>query len=328
MNENKFREWLKNSLGYASAGVLALAYIASALFRMNETGKSLETIIADGLVYLLFGYALEQLFSLQGMINGERDARVIATAKLHAEAIGAIAAWMDRLDAWCAMKTREALRTLRDRLLMKRGMSYSHYFDEQGNTLGYRPLPMPEELLPRKGDKGRQNRERRRRRRRFEREERARYRCYQAALKLSITPLVSGALTGVNAGRADPYNFGENKTEHEARMMRRSVLWRIVTAALFGYYGIGLLDAFSYEELLFRVFQAALALAMAAVRQHQSYIFVTEEQRGMTVRKIDTLQMFGAQMKREEAMRPLSVGDNSNNENQSDENEEDDDDEW
>ena len=118
------------------------------------------------------------------------------------------------------------------------------------------------------------------------------------ALRLNVTPLVSGALTGMSSGRDDPYDFGEGKAEHEARMMRKSLIWRMVTAALFGYYGIGLLESFSYQELLFRLFQAALALAMGAVRQHQSYIFVTEEQRGKTIRKIDTLQMFGAAMQR------------------------------
>lgn len=308
----KLKEWMRNSLGYASAAILAVAYVASALFRMNETGKSIEVIVADGLAYLLVGYALEQLLSLQGMINGERDPRVQATAALHAKTIESIGSWMDRLDDWCVFKTREALRTLRERVLMRCGMSYSHYFDDEGNALGYRAIEMPRELLPVKGERGQQRRRRKRNRRAFEKEEKRRYRAYRDALRVSVTPLVSGSLTGVNSGRDDPYDFGEGKTAHEARMMRKSVIWRIVTAALFGYYGIGLLEAFSYEELLFRVFQVSLGLAMAAVRQHQSFIFVTEEQRGMTVRKIDTLQMFAACMQREEREAMLCAADATN----------------
>ncbi len=301
MSGERFKEWLRNSLGYVSIVLLAVTYVATALFSMSETDKTLEEIVADGLVYLLLGIAMERLFSLQGMMNGERDARVLATAKLHAEAIGAIAPWMDRLDAWCVLKSKQALRTLRERLLLRCGMSYEAYFDGEGHATGYQPSEMPEELCPVRGERGRSGRLRDRRRRAWEKEEKVRYRCYMAALRLSVTPLHAGALTGMSGGRDDPYDFGEGKIAHEARAMRRSTLWRIVTAALFGYFGIGLIDVFSYEELLLRLFQVALALAMGAVQQHRGFIFVTEEQRGRTIRKIDTLQMFAAAMQREEA---------------------------
>ena len=318
MSGEKLKEWLRQSLGYVSIVLLAVTYVATALFSMSETDKTLEEIVADGLVYLLLGIAMERLFSLQGMMNGERDPRVLATAKLHAETIGEIAPYMDRLDAWCVLKTKETLRTLRERLLLKCGMSYPVYFDAEGHSTGFRPSEMPEDLRPLNGERGRSRRLRTKRRRAWEAEEKVRYRCYMAALRMSVTPLHAGALTGMSGGRDDPYDFGEGKIAHEARAMRKSTLWRIVTAGLFGYFGIGLIEVFSYEELLLRLFQVALALAMGAVQQHRGYIYVTEEQRGKTIRKIDTLQMFAAAMRREEAGAPVSTEKKEEKDNEQD----------
>ena len=300
---DKIKNWIRDNLGYAAIGLLAVAYIGTAIMTWKTADKTIADIIADGFTYLLLCVALDRMFTMQGLMNGERDPIMQATRKEHAGAVEAIKPYMNYLDAWCVAKTREALKTARERLLMREGMSYAHYFDAEGKATGFREHEMPRELYPQEGETPWAARERRRRRRAFEREEQARYRCYTAAVRMNVTPLVSGALTGIIFQKDDPFNFGVSKGEYENSQTWKSTLWHVLTAALFGYYSVDLIESFSYEVLILRVFQVALAIGFGAFRQHKSYVFVTERQRGETIHKIDVLQMFYAYM---QAKKPIT----------------------
>ena len=310
---DKVKSWIRDNLGYAAIALLAATYIGTAIMTWKTADKGISDIIADGFTYLLLCVALDRMFTMQGLMNGERDPLVQGTRKEHASAVDAIKPYMNYLDAWCVAKTREALKTARERLLMREGMSYAHYFDAEGKATGFREHAMPRELYPHDGDTPWEARERCRRRRDFEREERARYRCYTAAVRMNVTPLVSGALTGITFHKDDPFNFGVSKGEYENRQTWKSTLWHIVTAALFGYYSVDLIEQFSYEVLILRVFQVALAIGFGAFKQHSSFVFVTERQRGETIHKIDVLQMFYAYM---QAKKPITdkVKEEQNNE--------------
>lgn len=293
---DKVKDWVRDNVGYAAIGLLALAYIATAIMTMKTADKSPVAIVADGFTYLLLCVAMDRMFTMQGLMNGERDPSVQATRQQHGEAVNTIAPYMNYLDAWCVAKTREALKTARERLLMREGMSYAHYFDAEGKATGFREHAMPRELCPNPHDAPWEARQRRRRRRAFEKEEIMRRRCYDAAVRMNVTPLVSGALTGVSFHKDDPFNFGVSRGEYEAKESGKSTLWHILTAALFGYYSVGLIESFSYEVLVLRIFQVALAIGFGVFKMHSSFVFVTERQRGETIHKIDVLQMFYAYM--------------------------------
>ena len=61
-----------------------MIYILYGLLTVDKTGKTVQQILQDGAVALVFSYTLSQLFSLNGMAAGDKDERVISTNQLHA----------------------------------------------------------------------------------------------------------------------------------------------------------------------------------------------------------------------------------------------------
>ena len=297
----KIKGWLRESLGHAAILLLVAAYVGSALLTMSETGKTVGEIVRESFTYMLFCISIDHLFTLQGLMNGERDPLMAATKAEHAKAVDAIKEHINYLDSWCVIKTREALKNARERRLMSEGMSYTDYFDAQGRALGYRAPAMPPELYPKPGEPWQIAVQRRERRRVFEHEERRRQRAYRAAVRMSVTPLLSGALTGLVARRDDPYHFSASNAKYESEQVWRSAVWYVAVALLLGYYGVELIDNFAYQLLLLRALQVALALGRGVMRQRRACLFVTEKKRDELIHKIDILEMFKAYMEYKKA---------------------------
>ena len=308
MNENanlnikSAKEWAKNSVGYLAVFFLTAVYTSTALFQLGKSDKDIWQIISEAVTSLLLGGSVARLFSLQGILLGKRSPEAMATAALHGKAVNDIVPWIGRLDAWCEKKTAEMPRMVRMRILTEHGLHYDDYF-AGGAGLGYRDREIPDELLPCNEITGRAGRLLENRKRKqlkaWLTEEKRRKRCYLKAERASITPLMSGALTGSLVKTDDPFNFGKNVAEFEVENSRRGAFYRILSAALFGYFGIDLVREFSYEMLFYRLFQVALAVAFGAIQQYRSYLYIVEDKRGNMIKKIDYLQMFRADMEAE-----------------------------
>ena len=322
MNENegfeKVKEsvkgYAKNYAGYAAVVFLALAYTLTALFQIGKSDKTVWHIVADGTTAMLLGVAVARLLSLQGILRGRQTVSYLQTLDLHGKAVVAITPFIGKLDAWCEKKTAEMLRILRTRILLSGGLTYETCFDEAGAAKEPPVRDIPSELLPTGEKKGKAAKileaRKAKQLRRWKREDRARQRCYRRAVRVSITPLQGGSLTGSAIKTSDPFNFGRDVVEYEAANIKSGALTRILSACLFGYFGVELVKNFTWEELFYRLLQVAIALALGVVQQYKSYLYITEERRGNIIKKIDYLQMFFADMEAEKATerREDSVG--------------------
>ena len=128
----KIREFFRRNVGYIMLFFIALAYVATSLLEISETGKTVIGIIGDGALCFFIGMTLTVGFSLQGIVKGSEDERVKEARKLHAEQVLAIEPYADKLDDWCDFKTAQALRRERTKILASCSMRYSEYFEESG----------------------------------------------------------------------------------------------------------------------------------------------------------------------------------------------------
>lgn len=303
----RIKDYVVRNVGMLGVVLLSAGYTATALITISRTEKTVQQIIVDGVTFLLLGVLLTRLFSLQGIMNGERDARVVATVQLHGDTVDKIEPYIDRLDAWCEIKNAQALKMQRVHILLRNGMKYEHYFDEEGIAKGFveqpfyePPVPQPPDSLYGKERQAWIERERKkieRARTLHERQEAARLQFYEAALRVRLTPLSACALTGEMVRREDPFYFGRSKQEYEVRSGRKDLILRILAAVVFGFFSVELLENFSVADLVWKALQVALAVAMGLVQMYQSHIYVTEEYRGAVVQKIDHLQMFASYIK-------------------------------
>ena len=287
MNEDMSREWserlrdaIRNYLGYGAVVLVVLAYIASAFLTLEATGKSVGQILTDGAIVFLLGLTINRMLDLQGIHNGERDLRVRETEDRHAELVESVAPRLDALDAFCEVKNAEALARARRTYLSHRGLRYHDYFDAQGFCV-CRCRPHESTL-------------------------RARFRAarekatVRRAERIKLTRLSAGLLISDSGNPADPYFLGRSKREYERQSGRGDVLSKLLTALVFGYYGVSLLHGFSLAELIWTLLQVGLFLLMGAIKMEKSYLYVVDEYRGRIKKKSDVLRAFLCASAREE----------------------------
>jgi hypothetical protein len=298
----RIKEYILRNVGMLGIVFISLAYTATALITISRNEKTLAQIIVDGVTFLLLGVLVTRLFSLQGIMNGERDDRVMKTVTLHGETVERAEPFIDHLDAWCEVKNAQALKMQRTHILLRNGMKYEDYFDEEGIAREYVCRPFIEPMLPEPPAalSGRERDEWRLRelgkikqaREMHDKQEAARLQFYTAALRVKLTPLSACALTGEMVRREDPFYFGRTKKEYERSSGRQDLILRVLAAIVFGFFSVELIENFSAADLVWKVLQVALAVAMGLVQMYQSHIYVTEEYRGAIIQKIDHLQMF------------------------------------
>lgn len=272
MNADKIRSFVQRNAGYIVAAIVSLFYIATSIIVPSEKGKSIKAILVDGSLSFFLGMLLTQVFSQQGIMRGNEDPRLLATMKLHSEQVMKIVPFIDGLDEWCEKKTAETLRRERTKVLAEGAMRYDDYFDEDG---------IPKEFV-RKTCKDKQE----------EKREAARYKIYQKAVKVKITPLLAGVLTGGGERVEDPNNFGPDISEYMRSVLLKTAVSKVLLACIFGYYGIQLIQDFSYAELVWKVFQVGMFCAMGVVQSNQAYLFMVDGYRRRIIRFIDRLQEF------------------------------------
>lgn len=298
MND-KFKDAFKNSVGFIAVFILCALYLCVSFITVSETGKSVANILADTAIAFVFGVCVNSIFELQGMLEGDKDPRMVETAKKHAEKITAISPYIEDLSSWCDNKNSEAVKIQRVRILAAAGLKYNSVFNEEGVSLPYEPAEYPEannltrwqafnEILRRK------------------KIESKRYRGYRTAINLSITPLTASVLTSEGGRSNDPFYLGRTKIEYERTQTFKSVFSRIATALIFGYYGASLIENFAWSSLIWTLLQVGTFLACGIISYYNAKIFVVDEYRGRICKKTENLQAFENFM--------LSKGGNKNDE--------------
>ena len=279
MEGNKVKSFIFKNSGYIAVGVMSLIYVSTAFIKIDETGKTVTQIIADGAIVFFFGILMNRFFDLQGFLIGDRDERVKKTLQLHEETVERISPYLDKLDLYCEEKNREALKYQRTRILASESMKYADYFDEEG---------VPKIYV-----------EDRERSKNFylRRTELRRKRCYYRAVNLKLTPLSSGALTSDGYKKNDPFYLGRTKLQYEQQTGRKEIFMRVLLAFFFGYYSYTVVENFSYAALIWAVLQVGIFVFFGIISMYQSYMFMTDEYRGRIVKKIDHLQKFECYIK-------------------------------
>ena len=275
----KIKDAFRSNFGYIAVVIVSAAYIATSFLTITESGKSIPRIIADGLLAFIVGVLLNRMFEIQGIINGDADVRVQRSVDRHAEMVEEVAPHLDELDEWCEMKNSEALARARRTYLSHHGMRYKDYFTEDGIPIHYIPCECKTH--------------------KEKREEKSRKRHFERAKDIKLTRLSAGILISDTGDPNDPYFLGRSKKEYGEQSARSDVASKTILAALFGYFGVSLLQDFSVAGLIWTILQLAVFLLMGAIKMEQSFMYVTDEYRSRITKKTDILQMFNGYMRKE-----------------------------
>lgn len=273
MND-KVRSFFKQNLGYFTVGFVSLIYILTAFLTIDETGKTITQIIADGAISFLLGLFINRIFELQGMMNGDREERVRATIEEHGKIVVKISPHIDKLDKWCELENEKNYKLQRTKILARAGLKYDDCFDEGGVAKVWKP---DEERLKDKV---------------LRRAELKRLMGFHKAVNLKLTALSGGELTSEGGKQEDPYFMGRTKAQYRTQASIWDSISKLGTAIIFGYYSVKLVQGFNYANLIWTALQVALFLAMGVITMFKAYNYVVDEFRGRIVKKIDNLQKF------------------------------------
>lgn len=273
--------------GYVVVVLVSALYVASSLINVSKSGKSVYEIIATGVLSLIVGVMINGAFRSIGVRRGDEDERVIATNQLHAKTVEEITPYIESLDEFCDRENKRAVREIRTRILMREGMKYSDYFDENGaskyNEIATGVAVKSAEQMKSQGDEiPSQN----------EGMDKVKCKAYRRALRVKVKPLVSSNLTSDGVKANEPFDFGKSKREFTAQRSAGDVLVKLIMAVLFGYFGVSLASEINVASLIWNGLQIVLYITGGVIQMYNSFMWVVDDYRGSVVKKIDYLQKF------------------------------------
>ena len=263
MKKNSFTEMFYKNAGYFVVVLISLVYVASSLINISRSGKSVYEIVGTGVLSLILGVLINGIFRSMGVQKGDCDERTLATNALHAKSIEEILPYIDRLDEFCEAENARALRAVRTRILAREGMKYSDYFDDEGNLINEN---VPQEKLKKKA--------------------------YKKALRVRLKPLLSSNLTSDGVKATDPFDFGRSKKSYTTRRNASDIVIKLVTAVIFGYFGVTLSSDVNFASIIWNSLQIVLYITGGVIQMYSSYSWVVDDYRSSIIKKIDYLQKF------------------------------------
>lgn len=275
------KKYIKQYIGYIVIALACLIYIARGIITVEETGKTVMQILGDGFLALFFGVFINNVFALQGMMDAERNEKVVATNQSHAQIVEDISKDIDKLDEWCNKKNKEALKLARIRILSTAGLKYESCFDEEGVAKPLSSLELKKDGLSKEEKKLVKDK----------------IKSFKKACKIKLTLLTTNTLTSEGGRDYDPYYLGETKKQHKRKESAIDFVSKFGIAVIFGVYGARFVSSFSWAFLIWTGIQVVLFLIMGVVKLYTNYMFMIDDHRARVIKKIDNLTKFKADIK-------------------------------
>lgn len=270
---DRVKNFLRMNIGFIASFVTLAVYIATAMFQITETGKTLPRIIGDGAIFYGISLTVCGLLLLQGLSDGDRDMRVLSTNYMFSCTVEAMSPYVNHITEWCEIKNAELLKKERMKILAAAGLSYTDLFDDDGNGRGYEP-DFDKLESKRKSER---------------KYERKRVAAYEKAAYLKTSRLDQQVLMGGAKSCKEIYNLTKTKRGYAKTAMSEKAGSNAAFAIIFGYYTIKILSGFSVEALIWYGLQACVCLGNGIMQMINAKMFVTDDLRNQTLRKVNFL---------------------------------------
>lgn len=296
MSENtkldKARNAFLNNIGFIIVLVVATVYIARSILKIEDTGKSVVEILADGAFALIFGWFVKSLLGEQGILSGLNCKAMNDTLGQHGNAVTAIEKFMPKLPDFCLMKNAKLRIEKRKHIIGRKNLNYDDVFCDDPQRLE-KVIEDRLAMFNSSNTSIKVSTFKKMRERWLKwKERRSILKCVAKANKIKITELSSDTLTSDGGDSTDPYNFGPTIKQYTAKSTASKLGTAVMFAVVFGYLGVSMVDDFSWATLVWAIFQM-LAFVVSGVWSFlTSYIHIIDSYRKGIVRKINILKEF------------------------------------
>lgn len=270
MEKNSFLESLYKNAGYYCVGLISLIYIAGSLILISKTGKSIYEIIGTGFISMVVGSLINGSLRSVGVRRGEENEKMIEAQKNHAEVLCQVSPHLDKLEEFCDIENKNAIKKIRIKILAAAGLKYNDCFDENG---------VCKELLLT------QDRKNRRKNRKI-------MRAYRKAVNLKIKELTVDALTFEWGNTDNPFDFGKSKREFSKSKNATDIITRVIMAIIFGYFGVTLVSEINFATIIWNALQIVMYITSGVVGMYSTYMWIVDDYRQGILKKIEYLNRF------------------------------------
>ena len=129
---------------------------------------------------------------------------------------------------------------------------------------------------------------------------RVRMRAFRKAVFLRLSELSAGELTGEGRRGSDPFYLGRGVGEYQKQNTVKSLVSKVLTSAVFGYYSFDMLRDFSIPILIARLGQVLVFLGFGSFALVGAIMYMTGEFRERLRGKNGHLNRFMSQKKKGE----------------------------
>lgn len=289
---DKIKIFMTRYVGFAAVALICAIYVWSEFLNIEETGKTAHAIIFDGAAAFAAGISIQVMCSTLGIFWGRSDPGVITAEKEHEQTVKEVsdANGMDDLNDWCREENDRNKRFQRTRILADVGLSYGQCFDENGIPLEYdAAMPKWAEIKTRGLRMWAV----------YRRIARERMKAFRKAVFLRLSELSAGELTGEGRRGSDPFYMGRGVGEYQKQTTAKSMVSKVITSAVLGYYSFDMLVDFSWMVMLGRLAQVFLFLVFGIFSFTGAVTYMTGEFRERLRAKAGHLHRFLRKLKGE-----------------------------
>lgn len=265
----KTREYIRDNLVSISLVLLCIVWMLMGFVTLKLTGKSAEEVVADSLMLMLFGLTINRMCTIMGIKKGKQTKKYIDTNDLHGNKVTEASKDINSLVRWCDKENNLNKKETQSKMLAPLGIAYSDFIN---NNIDYSRWEKPNKIK-------------------------------KKVLKIKnikLHQISVDALTTIIDDRTDKFYYGRSEKRYKKSESIMDFVSKPVIYVVLGLMAVDLITNFSYGNLILKLIQLVILLSSGAMKYANAYTFIVDEFRAGTIKKINDLDRFLDELKKEE----------------------------
>ncbi len=265
----KTREYIRDNLVSIALVLLCIVWMLMGFVTLKLTGKSAEEVVADSLMLMLFGLTINRMCTIMGIKKGKQTKKYIDTNDLHGDKVSEASNDINSLVRWCEKENYLNKKEVQRKMLAPLGIAYDDFVKD---NIDYSRWEKPNKIKKK----------------------------VSKIKNIKLHQISVDALTTIINDRTDKFYYGRSEKKYKKSESIMDFISKPVIYIVLGLMAVDLITNFSYGNLILKLIQLVILLSSGAMKYANAYTFIVDEFRAGTIMKINDLDRFLAELKREE----------------------------
>lgn len=247
--------------------LICVVYIFYGIIDISSDKKTIEEIIADGVLAFIVSIIIKSLFRKKAIISGLSSDKFISTTNTYGSMLEThIAPYTNECEKYCVYKNKTNLELAQKRKLLQKGMNFDKFkkgeYDIEFNNIKNQNLKKKKLKL------------------------------LKDIRHIKVFNISMVLITNCyDSSQTDKELLGVSLKKYQGSSFASNVLIGLVIMFLFGYYSFGK-GEFYWENIIWCAIQIAIYVGLGLLEYLKTYEFVTETLRGKIKRIISYIDDF------------------------------------